>query len=165
MAKVVSPAQLRALEVVVDMIDRLTSNGDDNRPKFGRNIMDLVLGILNVDVNETVTDITDIDITDIEGDKTIPFNPDKGNDGIQINMPDWITEKQTPPFSPHVPFPPQVWYTQEPKPIQTDAREAVRYATEVTCTEDKNCITTTYDPVAVQYTGDFRDEQTSFNDK
>ena len=161
MTRIVSPAQSRALEVVVDMIDRLTSNGEDNRPKFGRNIMDLILGILNVDVNETVTNI--IDITDIEGDKTIPINPDKGNDGIQINLPDW--PPQTPPFSPHVPFPPQVWYTQEPEPIQTDAREDVRYTTTVTCTGDKNCITTTYNPADVQYTGDFRDVQTSFNDK
>lgn len=160
-------AQREALDVVKDMIDR--SNTDI--PEYGTKILTLILGILNIDcrVEHTITDITDI--TDIEGDKTIPINPDKGNDGIQINLPDWMKyteldkEMPTPPFSPHVPFPPQVWYTQEPEPIQTDAREDVRYTTTVTCTEDKNCITTTYDPVAVQYTGDFRDVQTSFNDK
>lgn len=171
--RMVSPAQLRALDVVVDMIDRLTSNGDDNRPKFGRNIMDLVLGILNVDVNETVTEdlgLTatldnhpSIDLGNGEPIKTIPINPDKGNDGIQINLPDW--PPQTPPFSPHVPFPPQVWYNQEPEPIQTNKQEDVRYATEVSYTGDKNGIVYTTNTADVQYNGDFRDVQTSFNDK
>ena len=69
----------------------------------------------------------------------------------------------TPPFNPN-PYPPQVWYNK-PEPIQTDAREDVRYATEVTHMGDKNCVTTTYNPNDVQYTGDFRDTQISFNDK
>ena len=174
MTRIVSPAQLRALDVVVDMIDRLTSNGDDNRPKFGHNIMDLILGILNVDVNETVTEDLGltatldkhpaIDIGNGEPIKTIPINPDNGNDGIQITIPDWIKEKQTPPISPHTPFPPQVWYEQETEPIQPTARE-LRYATEVSCTGDKNGIVYVSNTADVQYNGDFRDMQTSFNDK
>ena len=167
MTRIVSSAQLRVLEVVVDMIDRLTSNGDDNLPKFGRNIMDLILGILNVDINETVT-VTDIDITDIEGDKILPINPDNSNDRIQINIPNIPSVQVFPGDISHpdpYPFPPQVWYNQEPEPYQTDKAEDVRYTTCVSCTEDKNCITTTYNTNDIQYNGDFRDVQTSFNDK
>ena len=150
-------AQREALDVVKDMIDR--SNTDV--PEYGTKIMTLILGILNVDcrVEHVAPSITD------NPDNTLPIDYDglrEGND--RLNMPDWINEKQTPPFSPHTPFPPQVWYTQETEPIQPTARE-LRYATEVSCTCDKNCITTTYDPAVVQYTGDFRDVQTSFNDK
>ena len=159
-------AQREALDVVIDMIDK----SNTSVPEYGTKIMTLILGILNVDcrVEHTVTNITDI--TDIEGVKTIPIKlvPNDGNDGIQINVPNTPGVQVFPGDialpDPH-PFPPQVWYTQEPEPIQTDAREAVRYATTVTCTENKNCVTTTYNPADVQYTGDFRDVQTSFNDK
>ena len=156
-------AQREALDVVKDMIDK----SNTNVPEYGAKILTLILGILNIDCR---VEHTTIDITDIEGDKTIPINPNNGNDKIQI--PDWIKNVPTPPFVPKdisqpdpYPFPPKVWYSQEPEPIQTNAREVVRYATEVTCTENKNCITTTYNPNDVQYTGDFRDGQTSFNDK
>ena len=151
-------AQREALDVIKDMIDR--SNTDI--PEYGTKILTLILGILNIDcrAEHTITDITD------NPDNTLPIDYEGlKDDNIKINIPDWIKGKQTPPFSPHVPFPPQVWYTQEPEPIQTDAREDVRYTTTVTCTGDKNCITTTYNPGDVQYTGDFRDAQTSFNDK
>lgn len=77
----------------------------------------------------------------------------------------------TPPFVPGdiahpepCPFPPRVWYNQGTEPIQPTEQE-LRYATEVSCTGDKNgivCVTNTAD---VQYNGDFRDVQTSFNDK
>ena len=151
-------AQREALDVVKDMIDR--SNTDV--PEYGTKIMTLILGILNVDcrVEHVAPSITD------NPDNTLPIDYDglrEGND--RLNMPDWLKELPTPPFSPHTPFPPQVWYNQESVPIQTDARDDVRYVTEVSCTGDKNCITTTYDPAVVQYTGDFRDVQTSFNDK
>lgn len=127
-------AQREALDVVKDMIDK----SNTNVPDYGTKIMTLILGILNIDcrVEHTTTDITDI-----EGDKTIPINPNNGNDRLQI--PDWIKDVPTPPFSPHDPFPPKVWYNQEPEPIQTTAQE-LRYATN---------------------TADFRDGQTSFNDK
>lgn len=163
-------AQREALDVVKDMIDK----SNTNVPEYGTKILTLILGILNIDcrVEHATIDITDI--TDIECDKnkTLPINPNDGNDKIHINIPDWIKSVPTPPFVPKdisqpdpYPFPPKVWYSQEPEPIQTNAREVVRYATEVTCTENKNCISTTCNPNDVQYTGDFRDMQTSFNDK
>ena len=150
-------AQREALDVIKDMIDR----SNTNVPEYGTKIMTLILGILNVDcrVEHVAPSITD------NPDNTLPIDYDglrEGND--RLNMPDWINEKQTPPFSPHTPFPPQVWYNQESVPIQPTARE-LRYATEVTCTDDKNCITTTYNTNDIQYNGDFRDGQTSFNDK
>lgn len=156
-------AQREALDVVKDMID-----GSNRVPEFGTKIMTLIFGILNIDcrVEHTNIDITDItDITDIKGDSTMPINPNNGNDKLQI--PDWIKNLPTPPFSPHVPHPPQVWYNQEPDgAIKTNAHEERRYATEVSCIGDKTCITTTRNPNdCVTYTGDFRDAQTSFNDK
>ena len=154
-------AQREALDVIKDMIDR----SNISVPEYGTKIMTLILGILNVDcrVEHTITDITDI-----EGDKTLPINPNNGNDRIHINIPN-IPGVQVFPGDivipdPH-PFPPQVWYNQEPEPIQTDAREDVRYVTEVSCTGDKNGIVYTSNTADVQYTGDFRDIQTSFNDK
>ena len=153
--KIITLAQREALDVVKDMIDK--SNPDV--PEFGTKVMTLILGILNVDCRVEHT------ITQIDGDKITPIiNPDSGNDRIQITIPDWIREKQTPPFSPHDPFPPQVWYNQETEPIQPTAQE-LRYATEVSCTGDKNCIVCTTNTADVRYNGDFRDEQTSFNDK
>lgn len=160
-------AQREALDVVKDMIDR--SNTDV--PDYGTKIITLILGILNVDVNETVTEdlgLTatldkhpSIDLGNGEPIKTITND----NDGLQITIPDWIREKQTPPFSPHTPFPPQVWYNQEPEPIQTDARDDVRYVTEVSCTGDKNGIVYVSNTADVQYNGDFKDVQTSLNNK
>ena len=152
-------AQREALDVIKDMIDK--SNPDV--PEFGTKVMTLILGILNVDC------IVEHTITQIDGDKIAPIITDNGttdNDGVQITIPDWIKDKQTPPFSPHPPFSSQVWYNREqPEPIQTNKQEDVRYVTEVSYTGDKNgivCVTNTAD---VQYNGDFRDVQTSFNDK
>lgn len=153
-------AQREALDVVKDMIDK--SNPDV--PEFGTKVMTLILGILNVDCRVEHT------ITQIDGDKITPIIPDNGNDGLQITIPDWIKTMPTPPFVPGdrtsepAPWEPRVWYNQETEPIQPTARE-LRYATEVSCTGDKNgivCVTNTAD---VQYNGDFRDAQTSFNDK
>jgi hypothetical protein len=148
-----------ALDVVKDMIDK--SNPDV--PEYGTKITTLILGILNVDCRVEHT------ITQIDGDKITPIiNPNDGtgdNDKLQITIPDWIKEKQTPPFSPHTPYPEQIWYNQEPEPIQTNVKEERRYATDVSCTGNQNCITTTRNPNDCVYTGDFRDGQTSFNDK
>lgn len=150
-------AQREALDVVKDMIDK--SNTDV--PDYGTKIITLILGILNVDcrVEHASTDITDID-----GSSTLPINPDNGNGKINLDIPDWIREKQTPPFSPHTPFPPQVWYEQETEPIQPTARE-LRYATEVSCTGDKTGIISVTNTADVRYNGDFSDEQTSLNNK
>ena len=154
-------AQREALDVVKDMIDK--SNPDV--PEFGTKVMTLILGILNVDcrVDQVAPSITaDPD----KLDNTLPIDYEglrEGND--RLNMADWLKELPTPPFSPHTPFPPQVWYNQEPVPIQTDTAENVRYAAEVSCTGDKNGIVYTTNTADVQYNGDFRDVQTSFNDK
>lgn len=148
-------AQREALGVVKDMIDR----SNTNVPDYGAKIMSLILGILNIDYRVEST------ITRIDEDKSTPINPNNGNDRIHIDIPDWVKDLPTPPFSPHTPFPPQVWYKQEPEPIQTNVPEEVRYATEVTCTGDKNGIVCTTNTANVRYNGDFRDEQTSFNDK
>lgn len=159
-------AQREALDVVKDMIDK----SNTNVPDYGTKILTLILGILNIDcrVEHTNIDITDItDITDIKGDSTMPINPNNGNDKLQI--PDWIKNVPTPPFSPHTPYPEQIWYNQEPDSaikIDVHNQEERRYATEVSCIGDKTCITTTRNPNdCVTYTGDFRDGQTSFNDK
>jgi hypothetical protein len=154
-------AQREALDVVKDMIDK--SNPDV--PEFGTKILTLILGILNVDCRVEHT------ITQIDGDKITPIiNPDSGNDRIQINIPDWIKTMPTPPFIPGdktsepAPWEPRVWYNQETEPIQPTAQE-LRYATEVSCTSDKNGIVCTTNTADIQYNGDFRDVQTSFNDK
>ena len=153
-------------------------------PDYGTKIMTLIFGILNVDCSVEHT------ITQIDGDKITPIiNPDNGNDRIQINIPDWIKTMPTPPFIPGdktsepAPWEPRVWYNNEPEPIQTNKQEDVRYATEASCTGDKNgivyssntadvryngdtdCITTRDVSDCTTYTGDFRDVQTSFNDK
>lgn len=159
-------AQREALDVVKDMIDR----SNTSVPEYGTKIMTLILGILNVDCRVehtelTTTDITDI--TDIKVDSTIPINPDNGNDRLQINIPNLPGVQIFPGEISHpepAPWEPRVWYNQESEPIQPTAQE-LRYATEVSCTGDKNgivCVTNTAD---VQYNGDFRDVQTSFNDK
>jgi hypothetical protein len=164
-------AQREALDVVVDMIDK----SNTTVPDYGTKIMTLILGILNVDcrVEHTVTQITQID-----DDKTTPITPDSGNDRIQLNIPDWIKDMQTPPFVPGdrtsepAPWEPRVWYNHAPEPIQTNKQEARKYATTITGgkTGDKNCITTTRNPNDITYTGntgDFRDEreQSTFKDK
>ena len=158
-------AQREALDVVKDMIDK----SNTNVPEYGTKILTLILGILNIDCR---VEHTDADITDTGVGKPIPIGlvPNDGNDKIQINIPDWIKNVPSPPVdATPVPFPPQVWYNHEVDPIQTNAHEERRYSTNssvsVSCTGDKNCITTTYNPNDVQYTGDFRDGQTSFNDK
>lgn len=162
-------AQREALDVVKDMIDKLNTNV----PDYGTKMLTLILGILNIDcrVEHTNIDIPNIpDITDIEGDSTMPINPNNGSDKLQI--PDWIKNVPTPPFSPHTPYPGQIWYNREPdSAIKVDALDAHkheerRYVTEVSCTDNQNCITTTRNTDdCVSYTGDFRDVQTSFNDK
>ena len=77
------------------------------------------------------------DITDIEGGSTLPINPNNDNDRFQV--PEWIK---------NVPAPPSTTLVQRDEfdPIKIDAhtQPQVRFAT---------------------YTGDFRDMQTSFNDK
>lgn len=166
-------AQREALDVIKDMIDR----SNTAVPEYGTKIMTLIFGILNVDCR---AEYTVTDITDIEGDKTIPINPNNGNDKIHINIPDWLKDVPTPPFNPN-PYPPQVWYNYETDPIQTNAQEHRRYVTEVSCTDDKNAIvsvsctndnncigdTITTAEVFRQNTGDFRDEQeqSTFKDK
>ena len=161
----ITKAQKDALDVVMKLMD----SNDPNKKEY---ILTLICGILNLELEEDITD------------KTITINPNNGNDRIQLNIPDWMKTMPTPPDAPHYPpFPPQVWYEQETEPIQTDAREDVRYVTEITCTGDKNGIVHTTNTADVQYngdkncitardvsdcttyTGDFRDTQTSFNDK
>lgn len=164
-------AQREALDVVVDMIDR----SNTSIPDYGTKIMTLILGILNVDCRVEHT------ITQIDDNKTTPITPDNGNDKIQINIPDWIRTTPTPPFVPGdrtsepAPWEPRVWFNQEsgwtPADASTNAQEEVRYATDVSCTEHKNCVTTTRNPNdCITYTGntgDFRDEreQSTFKDK
>lgn len=134
-------AQREALDVVKDMLDK----SNTSVPEFGTKILTLILGILNIDCRVEHT------ITQIDGDKLTPIIPDNGNDKIQI--PDWIKNVPTPPFSPHDPFPPKVWYNQEPE------------STKIDCTHNKNGIVYTSNNTDVRYTGDFKDGQTSFNDK
>lgn len=88
-------AQREALDVVKDMID-----GSGRVPEFGTKIMTLIIGILNIDcrVEHTAIDITDI--TDNGGGKGLPINPDDGNGKINLDIPDWIKNVPTPPFSP-----------------------------------------------------------------
>lgn len=153
-------AQREALDVVKDMLDK----SNTSVPDYGTKIMTLILGILNIDCR--VEHIT-IDIPDIGEGKPISINQEDGNGKINLDIPDWIKNIPTGPFSPNDPFPPKVWYNQEPDgAIKTNAHEKRRYATEVSCTDNQNCITTTRNPNdCVTYTGDFRDVQTSFNDK
>ena len=154
-------AQREALDVVKDMIDK----SNTNVPEYGTKILTLILGILNIDCR---VEHTSTDITDFEGGKTISINPNIGNDKIHIDIPDWIKNVPTPPFSPHTPYPEQIWYDKDPGAIRIDAhaQQDVRYNGSISCTEDPGCITTARNPNdCVTYTGDFRDTQTSFNDK
>lgn len=158
-------AQREALDVVKDMLDK----SNTNVPEYGTKILTLILGILNIDcrIEHTTTDITDI-----KGDSTMPINPEDGNRKINLDVPEWIKNLPTSPFSPHTPYPGQIWYNQEPDaaikvdPLDAYGQEDRRYATSVSCTGNQNCITTTRNTDdCVTYTGDFRDGQTSFNDK
>lgn len=149
-------AQREALDVVKDMIDR--SNTDV--PDYGTKIMTLILGILNVDCR------VDNIITQIDCDKIAPIiNPDNGNGKINLDIPDWVKNMPTPSVVPEDYRPAQVWYNYEGEPIQTDAREDIIYAAEISCTGDKNSIISVTNTADVKYNGDFSDEQTSFNDK
>lgn len=155
-------SQKRALDAVQNMIEVKTDE------VFARDIMILIFGILNVDCRVEHTELTTTDITDIEGGSTIPINPNNGNDRIQINIPNIPGVQIFPGEITHPeprPWEPRVWYNQEPEPIQTNKQKDVRYVTEVTYTGDKNGIVCTTNTADVQYNGDFRDEQTSFNDK
>lgn len=134
-------SQKRALDAVQNMIEVKTDE------VFAHNIMILIFGILNVE-HDMVKDTTI---------PTIPINPNNGSDQIYINIPDWIKDKPTPPFTPGDYQPPQVWYNNEPEPIQTDAREDIRYTTEVTYTGDKNCIVRTTNTNDVQYNGEYEE--------
>ena len=155
----ITHAQARALEVITQELDKVA-------PGRGKDYMDVILGVLNVEMPMKV----EYEIYTGIGDDT----PVAHNEPVVISTPDIYqpignedlqTHTTGDPIYPHTPFPQKVWYNQEPEPIQTDARDDVRYVTEVSCTGNKNCITTTYAPAVVQYTGDFRDVQTSFNDK
>lgn len=143
----ITKAQKDALDVVM----KLTDSDDPNKKEY---ILTLICGILNLELEDDKSIVT-----------TIPINPNNGSDQIQINIPDWGKPTPIPPFVPGDYQPPQVWYNHEPEPIQTDAQPDERYVTEVTCTGDKNGIVHTTNTADVQYKGDFRDEQTSFNDK
>lgn len=146
----ITKAQKEALEVVM----KLTDSGDPNKKEY---ILTLIYGILNIELeDESIT--LSITADPDKPNNTLPIDYEDPLDGnIKINMPDWIKDKQTPPFSPHIPFPPQVWYNHEPEPIQTDARDDVRYITEVTCTGDKNCIVHTTNTNDVQYNGEYEE--------
>lgn len=133
----ITKAQKDALEVIRDMIDR----SNTNVPDYGTKILALIFGILDVEVED-------------EKSGLITLNPNNGNDQIQIDLPDWIKDKPTPPFIPGDYQPPQVWYNLEPEPIQTDAREGVGYVAEVTCTGDKNGILHTSTTADVRYNGE-----------
>lgn len=174
-------AQRETLDVVKDMIDR----SNTSVPEYGTKIMTLILGILNVDcrVGPVAPSITaDPD----KPDNALPIDYEGLRDSNDMLI---VPEMPTPPFVPgdvaypnQPPFPPQVWYNQETEPIQPTAQE-LRYATEVSCTGNKNgivyssntadvryngdkdCITTRDVSDCTTYTGDFRDVQTSFNDK
>lgn len=149
-------AQREALDVVKDMIDK----SNTSVPDYGEKIMTLIFGILNVDCRvEPVTPSITADPD--KPDNALPIDYEGLRDGNdRLIVPDWIKTMPTPPFvpgdtyPPQFPFPPQVWYEHKPKTLQTDAREDVRYATTVTCTGDKNCVTTTRNPNdCVTYTG------------
>lgn len=134
----ITKAQKDALDVVM----KLTDSNDPNKKEY---ILTLICGILNLELeDESIT-------------PTITDNP---NNTLPIDYVDPLRIIQSPPTPPFVPGdyqPPQVWYTQEPEPIQTDAKEDVRYATEVTCTGDKNCIVHVTNTNDVRYNGEYEE--------
>lgn len=129
----ITKAQKDALETAIGLVDTIKKD----------ELLTLIYGILNIELEYEKSDLT--------------LNPNKGNDEIHINIPDWGKPTPIPPFVPGDYQPPQVWYEQVPEPIQTDAREDVRYATEVTCTGDKNCIVHTTNTNDVQYNGEYEE--------
>ena len=131
----ITKAQKEALEVVM----KLTDSNDPNKKEY---ILTLIYGILNLELEE---------------DKTLTFIPNNGNDGIQINIPDWSKSTPIPPFTPGDYQPPQVWYNHETEPIQTNMQKNVNYATEVTCMGDKNCIVHTTNTNDVRYNGEYEE--------
>lgn len=160
----ITSAQREALDVVKDMIDK----SNTSVPDYGAKIMTLILGILNVDcrVEPDAPTITD------NPDNTLPIDYEGMRGTPRLIIPDSIKDMPTPPFVPgdvtypnQPPFPPQVWYNQEPEPIQTDKQEDRKYVTEVTHTGGKNGIVYVSNTADVRYNGDFRDTQTSFNEK
>lgn len=133
----ISNSQERALNAVEDLIKGQTSE------LFSHNIMILIYGILNVELKKDLT--------------VIPINPNDGNDKIHISIPDWVKSVPTPPFTPGDYQPPKVWYNTEPEPIRTNDK-TLEYITTIGAA-DRPTVTTTVTNT------DFRDEQTSFNDK
>lgn len=107
---------------------------------FSHNIMILIYGILNVELKKDLTAI-----------------PNDGNDKIHINIPNWIKSVPSPPFTPGDYQPPQVWYNHEPEPIPTVA-ETPEYISTISAADGPTVTTTATNT-------DFRDAQTSFNDK
>ena len=129
-------AQARALEVITQELDKVA-------PGRGKDYMDVILGVLNIEM-PVLTECVSTPVTGIGIDTPI------GNEELQTHI-------TSDPIYPHTPFPPQVWYNQEPEP------EPIK--TEVSCTGDKNGIVYTTNTADIRYNGDFRDVQTSFNDK
>lgn len=132
----ITKAQKEALEVVM----KLTDSTDPNKKEY---ILTLIYGILNLELEEDKTNLT--------------LNPNDGNDKIHINIPDWPKSTPIPPFTPGDYQPPHVWYNHEPEPIQTNMQENVNYATEVTCTGNKNCIVHTTNTGDVRYNGEYEE--------
>lgn len=132
----ITKAQREALEVVM----KLTDSTDPNKKEY---ILTLIYGILNLELEEDKT--------------TLTIDPNDGNDKIHINIPDWSKSTPIPPFTPGDYQPPQVWYNHETEPIQTDMQKNVNYATEVTCTGDKNCIVHTTNTNDVRYNGEYEE--------
>lgn len=144
----ISNSQERALNAVEDLIKGQTSE------LFSHNIMILIYGILNVELKKDLT--------------AIPKLPNDGNDKIQINIPDWVKSVPTPPFTPGDYQSPQVWYdtTGNPPRMFTEKEKLtpICQTSEFVTTvgvEDGPVVTTTVTGTKT----DFRDEQTSFNDK
>lgn len=144
----ISNSQKRALNAVEDLIKGQTSE------LFSHNIMILIYGILNVELDKDIS--------------SIPINPNDGNDRIHINIPDWVKSVPTPPFTPGDYQPPQVWYNVSENPVryltEKEKLTPLCQTSELVTTigaEDGPAVTTT---VTATNT-DFRDGQTSFNDK
>ena len=120
----------------LDVVKDMIDKSNTSVPEFGTKVMTLILGILNIDCR---VEHTITNITDITGGSTLPINPEDGNGKINLDIPEWIK---------NVPAPPSTTLVQRDEfdPIKIDAhtQPQVRFAT---------------------YTGDFRDMQTSFNDK
>lgn len=128
----ITKVQKEALEVAIGLVDIIKKE----------ELLTLIYGILNIELEYEKSDLT--------------LNPNNGNDEIHINIPDLGKSTPIPPFVPGDYQPPQVWYNQETEPIQPNAQK-LRYATEVTCTGDKNCIVHTTNTNDVQYNGEYEE--------